>query len=127
MAEFSGGRGPENKPSLTHSFAPLRSVALAGDDSRQRPRLTCVSAPPINYNVHSGAAKLTQEPTSGQGLPDFHGLLGRDGQRTACLYAFDLLHLRATDLPPGITSGLTRSAEQSANVALCLEFANRGH
>ena len=25
-------------------------------------------------------------------------LLGRDGQRTACLYAFDLLHLRATDL-----------------------------
>jgi hypothetical protein len=33
-----------------------------------------------------------------EGLPDFHGLLGRDGQRTACLYAFDLLHLRATDL-----------------------------
>ena len=27
-------------------------------------------------------------------------LLGRDGQRTACLYAFDLLHLRATDLRP---------------------------
>ena len=35
-----------------------------------------------------------------EGLPDFHGLLGRDGQRTACLYAFDLLHLRATDLRP---------------------------
>jgi len=35
-----------------------------------------------------------------QGLPDFHGLLGREGQRTACLYAFDLLHLRATDLRP---------------------------
>ena len=34
------------------------------------------------------------------GLPDFHGLLGRDGKRTACLYAFDLLHLRATDLRP---------------------------
>jgi len=33
-----------------------------------------------------------------EGLPDFHGLLGRDGQRTACLYAFDLLHLRVTDL-----------------------------
>ena len=33
------------------------------------------------------------------GLPDFHGLLGRDGQRTA-LYAFDLLHLRTTDLRP---------------------------
>jgi ATP-dependent DNA ligase len=32
-----------------------------------------------------------------EGLPDFHGLLGRDGQRTACLYAFDLLHLRTTD------------------------------
>jgi bifunctional non-homologous end joining protein LigD len=35
-----------------------------------------------------------------EGLPDFHGLLGRDGKRTACLYAFDLLHLRATDLRP---------------------------
>ena len=35
-----------------------------------------------------------------QGLPDFHGLLGRGGQRTACLYAFDLLHLRTTDLRP---------------------------
>jgi hypothetical protein len=35
-----------------------------------------------------------------QGLPEFHGLLGRDGQRTACLYAFDLLHLRVTDLRP---------------------------
>jgi ATP-dependent DNA ligase len=35
-----------------------------------------------------------------EGLPDFHGLLGRDGQRTACLYAFDPLHLRATDLRP---------------------------
>ena len=35
-----------------------------------------------------------------EGLPDFHGLLGREGQRTACLYAFDLLHLRATDLRP---------------------------
>ena len=34
------------------------------------------------------------------GLPDFHGLLGREGQRTACLYAFDLLHLRVTDLRP---------------------------
>lgn len=33
-----------------------------------------------------------------QGLPDFHGLLGRDGQRTACLYAFDLLHLGADDV-----------------------------
>ena len=33
-----------------------------------------------------------------QGLSDFHGLLGREGQRAACLYAFDLLHLRATDL-----------------------------
>src|SRR4051812_28791567 len=32
-----------------------------------------------------------------QGLPDF---LARDGQRTACLCAFDLLHLRATDLRP---------------------------
>ena len=31
-----------------------------------------------------------------EGLPDFHGLLGRDGQRTACLRAFDLLHLRAS-------------------------------
>ena len=29
MAEFSGGRAPENKPSLTHSFARLRIVALA--------------------------------------------------------------------------------------------------
>jgi hypothetical protein len=29
MAEFSGGRAPESKPSLTHSFARLRSVALA--------------------------------------------------------------------------------------------------
>jgi hypothetical protein len=28
-----------------------------------------------------------------EGLPDFHGLLGREGQRTACLYAFDLLRL----------------------------------
>jgi bifunctional non-homologous end joining protein LigD len=35
-----------------------------------------------------------------EGLPDFHGLLGREGQRTACLYAFDLLRLRATDLRP---------------------------
>ena len=35
-----------------------------------------------------------------EGLPDFHGLLGREGKRTACLYAFDLLHLRATDLRP---------------------------
>ena len=26
--------------------------------------------------------------------------MGREGQRTACLYAFDLLHLRATDLRP---------------------------
>ena len=33
-------------------------------------------------------------------MPDFHGLLARDGQRTACLYAFDLLHLRVTDLRP---------------------------
>ena len=64
--------------------------------------------------VRSGPARLSWPPR-------------RDGQRTACLYAFDLLHLRATNLPPGITSGLTRSAEQSANVALCLEFANRGH
>ena len=25
-----------------------------------------------------------------EGLPDFHRLLSRDGQATACLYAFDL-------------------------------------
>jgi hypothetical protein len=36
----------------------------------------------------------------GRALPDFHGLLAREGQRTECLYAFDLLHLRATDLEP---------------------------
>jgi bifunctional non-homologous end joining protein LigD len=28
-----------------------------------------------------------------EGLPDFHWLLSEHGQRTACLYAFDLLHL----------------------------------
>jgi bifunctional non-homologous end joining protein LigD len=28
-----------------------------------------------------------------KGLPDFHALLGRSGAATACLYAFDLLHV----------------------------------
>jgi len=34
------------------------------------------------------------------GLPNFHRLMARDGQASACLYAFDILHLRATDLRP---------------------------
>ena len=33
-----------------------------------------------------------------QGLPDFHALLGRSGAATACLYAFDLLHVGHDDL-----------------------------
>jgi hypothetical protein len=33
-----------------------------------------------------------------EGLPDFHRLLGDDGQATACFYAFDLLWLEAQDL-----------------------------
>jgi bifunctional non-homologous end joining protein LigD len=33
-----------------------------------------------------------------EGLPDFHRLLSDEGQRTACLYAFDLLHLDTLDL-----------------------------
>src|SRR5829696_1337858 len=36
----------------------------------------------------------------GAGLPDFHGLMARDGQASACLYAFDLLHLGREDLRP---------------------------
>src|SRR3954452_2746735 len=32
------------------------------------------------------------------GLPDFHHLLGTDGQARACLYAFDLLLLEAQDV-----------------------------
>jgi bifunctional non-homologous end joining protein LigD len=36
----------------------------------------------------------------GEGLPDFHRLLRREGQASACLYAFDLLHLNTTDLRP---------------------------
>jgi len=32
------------------------------------------------------------------GLPDFHKLMSRDGQATACLYAFDLIWLEAQDL-----------------------------
>jgi bifunctional non-homologous end joining protein LigD len=31
------------------------------------------------------------------GLPDFHRLLG-DGQASACLYAFDLIHIDGQDL-----------------------------
>src|SRR3954451_5664506 len=31
-------------------------------------------------------------------LPDFHKLMSRDGQSTACLYAFDLIWLEAQDL-----------------------------
>ena len=31
-------------------------------------------------------------------LPDFHALLRRSGAATACLYAFDLLHLGDDDL-----------------------------
>jgi bifunctional non-homologous end joining protein LigD len=34
------------------------------------------------------------------GLPDFHRLMARDGQASACLYAFDLLHLGREDLRP---------------------------
>jgi bifunctional non-homologous end joining protein LigD len=34
------------------------------------------------------------------GLPDFHRLMGRDGQASACLYAFALLHLGRGDLRP---------------------------
>jgi bifunctional non-homologous end joining protein LigD len=33
-----------------------------------------------------------------EGMPDFHRLLRGDGQRSACLYVFDLLHLNVTDL-----------------------------
>src|SRR5215218_7110556 len=33
-----------------------------------------------------------------EGLPDFHALLGRPGAATACLYAFDLLHVGRDDL-----------------------------
>ena len=33
-----------------------------------------------------------------KGLPDFHALLGRSGCATACLYAFDLLHVGDEDL-----------------------------
>ncbi len=33
-----------------------------------------------------------------EGLPDFHRLMSRDGQATACLYAFDLIWLEAQDL-----------------------------
>src|SRR4051812_11856584 len=33
-----------------------------------------------------------------EGLPDFHKLVSRDGQTTACLYAFDLIWLEAQDL-----------------------------
>jgi bifunctional non-homologous end joining protein LigD len=33
-----------------------------------------------------------------EGLPDFHALLGRSGAATACLYAFDLLHVGRDDL-----------------------------
>ena len=32
------------------------------------------------------------------GLPDFHRLMARDGEASACLYAFDLLWLEAQDL-----------------------------
>jgi bifunctional non-homologous end joining protein LigD len=32
------------------------------------------------------------------GLPDFHKLLGGDGQATACFYAFDLIWLEAQDV-----------------------------
>ena len=35
-----------------------------------------------------------------EGLPDFNALLGRHGCPSACLYAFDLLHLGADDLRP---------------------------
>src|SRR3954466_426246 len=35
-----------------------------------------------------------------EGLPDFHALLGRSGAATACLYAFDLLHVGRDDLRP---------------------------
>src|SRR5215204_1998438 len=34
------------------------------------------------------------------GMPDFHRLMARDGQASACLYAFDLLHLGREDLRP---------------------------
>ena len=33
-----------------------------------------------------------------EGLSDFYGILGSDGQASACLYAFDLLHLESQDL-----------------------------
>jgi bifunctional non-homologous end joining protein LigD len=33
-----------------------------------------------------------------EGLPDFHRLLGRSGCATACLYAFDLLHVGEDDM-----------------------------
>src|SRR3954471_6501394 len=32
------------------------------------------------------------------GLPDFHRLMARDGQASACFYSFDLLHLGREDL-----------------------------
>src|SRR3954447_13892478 len=35
-----------------------------------------------------------------EGLPDFHRLMSRDGQASACFYAFDLLHLIRDDLRP---------------------------
>src|SRR5215217_8107898 len=33
-----------------------------------------------------------------EGLPDFHALLSRSGAATACLFAFDLLHVGGDDL-----------------------------
>jgi|tagenome__1003787_1003787.scaffolds.fasta_scaffold20948920_2 hypothetical protein len=57
----AGGRAPENKPSLTHSFAPLRSVALAGGRlSSAAEWLRRVLAPASQLQSSLWAAKLTQ-------------------------------------------------------------------
>jgi len=55
-----------------------------------------VMALPVARIVLDGEA-VAQCP---QGLPDFNALLGRSGCATACLYAFDLLHLGVDNLRP---------------------------
>jgi hypothetical protein len=44
-----------------------------------------------------------------EGLPDFYGLMGSDGQAAACFYAFDLLWLGAQDV-----RGLSRGPDGKA-------------
>src|SRR4051812_46799925 len=51
------------------------------------------------------------------GLPDFHRLLGSDGQARACLYAFDLLLMEAQDMRSLELIGRRRMLEKALKKA----------